>query len=425
MKLQTQITRHTILELIITLYLARLLFPLPFRHLPFPLYSNYFYSLLVFLSFAILYPKTYVLKALIPFYIFFIIQIIFTPLIWSKRFNSFEIGYNLNIKSIIVSYYPILISLLIYFHYIYENDFFTLGRICKRAIILTFLGVINSLLIFSIYSDALIEYNIFLGAIPLAEFYSSLGLLDYGFFSAICSIFPIFIYMVMETNINILAKACWLLLILLSFYSIICTQITAFLLFAVIFGIGSIFLKANYKKDIRILIILLLIIILFIPQSFIAQIFYKSSELFTSARLQKRIYDAGLTLENPIIDYYSSPQHAGRRLGRIPILFESFLTNPIIGGGLHTNHVKWLDMLSVNGLLGFLPWVWLIVDNYKRNLKILDKKYVPSYILCVIAFIAMGFLKNTGYSYTWIFWFLIVPGSNFIYRTYSDNNNYL
>jgi len=428
-KIQTDITRHTILEIVITLYLARLLFPLPFLQLPFPFDSYYFYSALVFAAFAILYPKSYFLKSLVPFYVFFSIHIIFTQLIWEKSIIIWESRQYLNIKTVIIAYFPLFIALLVYNHYIHKNDFITLGKICKRAFIFTLLGVINSLLVLLNYSYAVREFDldIYIGY-DLSTYYKNLGLLGFGFFNALCSIFPILVYMVIKSQIDSYKKIGWTLFILLSFSSIIYAQVTTFLLFSAIFGITAIFLRENYKKDIIYLVLALLIVVLVIPSSAIAQIFYRSSEFFPNSVLGDRLFDAGLTIENPYIDYYASPYHAARRLGRIPLLLESFLGNPIIGGGLYTNHAKWFDMLSAFGLLGFVPWVWLIVDNYKRNLKILNKKYIPYYMLSIIAFVAMGIIQNTGYDHTWIFWFLIAPGANFIYtNNYNDvsNNNYI
>ena len=169
------------------------------------------------------------------------------------------------------------------------------------------------------------------------------------------------------------------------------------------------------------MIALLLVVVIIIPSSFTAQIFYRSSEFFPESKIGIRLYDAGLTIEDPFIDYYYSTQHAGSRLGRIPLLWKSFLSNPFIGGGFYTGHVAWFDMLSMFGLLGFIPWLWFVADNYKRNLKIIHPAYIPYYMLCVMAFLAMGCLKNTGYAHTWIFWFLITPGSSFIYI---NNNSY-
>jgi len=420
MKTSTGLTRHTILEIVIMLYLAQLLFPLPFQYMPFPFHSNYFYSALVFAAFALLYPKSYLSKGLLVFYVFIFVRLFFTPLLWSKREYGYE-GY-LDIKSTIIGYYPIFIAILVYFHYINKKDYYTLGRICKRALMLSLLGIINSLLIFMVYPDAMLVYGHgeLLGTLQVDEFYASLGLLNYGFFNALCSIFPLFIYMIKRTNIYISSKVYWVLLMVISWITISKTNTTAFLLFSTILGIVAWILRPDYKKDIYLLIALLLIVFI-IPSSFTSQIFYQSSEFFPESKIGIRLYDAGMTIEDPYIDYYASTQHAGRRLGRIPLLWKSFFSNPFIGGGLNTGHVAWLDMLSMFGLLGFLPWLWFVIDNYKRNLKIINTTYFPYYMLCFIAFVAMGFLKNTGGSPIWIFWFLIVPGSSFIYTL---SNNY-
>jgi len=424
MKTHIGLNRHTILEIAIMLYLAQLLFPLPFRHLPFPLYSNFFYSALVFAAFAILYPKSYISKGLLVFYVFIFVRLFFAPLLWSKREYGFE-GSRINIKSTVIGYYPLFIAILVYFHYINKKDYYTLGRICKRALILSLFGVVNSFFVFREYPQAMIEYVIgeVRGTLILVEKYKSLGLLGYGFFNALCSIFPVFIYMIKKTNIYISKKIWWFLLALISWITITLTNTTAFLLFSTIFVIVAWILRPDYKKDIYILIALLLVVII-IPSSFTAQIFYRSSEYFPESKIGKNLYDAGLTIENPDIDYYSSTQHAGMRLGRIPLLWRSFLSDPFIGGGYNSEHVAWLDMLSMFGLLGFLPWLWFVIDNYKRNLKIIYPTYIPYYMLCVIAFVAMGFLKNTGGAHIWIFWFLIAPGACFIY-IHNNSNKYL
>lgn len=420
MKTGTGLIRHTILEIAIMLYLAQRLFPLPFQHLPFPFYSNFFYSALVFAAFAILYPKSYISKGLLVFYVFIFVRLIFTPLLWSKRI--YQLHY-LDIKTTIIEYYPIFIAILVYFHYINKKDYYTLGRICKRALILSLFGVINSFFVFREYPKAMIEYvgSELKGTQILAEQYKSLGLLTYDFFNALCSIFPLFVYMIKKTTIYISKKIWWFLLAAISWITITLTNTTAFLLFSTIFSIVAWILRPDYKKDIYILIALLFLVIIIIPSSFTAQIFYRSSEFFPESKIGIRLYDAGLTIEDPFIDYYYSTQHSGSRLGRIPLLWKSFLSNPFIGGGLNTGHVAWFDMLSMFGLLGFIPWLWFVVDNYKRNLKIIHPTYIPYYMLCVIAFVAMGFLKNTGGSPIWIFWFLIVPGSSFIYTL---SNNY-
>jgi len=325
----------------------------------------------------------------------------------------------------VIGYYPLFIAILVYFHYINKKDYYTLGRICKRALILSLFGVVYSFFVFREYPRAMIEYVIgeVRGTLILVEKYKSLGLLGYGFFNALCSIFPVFIYMIKKTNIYISKKIWWFLLALISWITITLTNTTAFLLFSTIFVIVAWILRPDYKKDIYILIALLLVVII-IPSSFTAQIFYRSSEYFPESKIGKNLYDAGLTIENPDIDYYSSTQHAGMRLGRIPLLWRSFLSDPFIGGGYNSEHVAWLDMLSMFGLLGFLPWLWFVIDNYKRNLKIIYPTYIPYYMLCVIAFVAMGFLKNTGGAHIWIFWFLIAPGACFIY-IHNNSNKYL
>lgn len=419
MKKKTGLTRHDFLEIIISVYLCRVLFSFPFAHLPMPWHSHRFWAAAVFGSFILLYPKAYISKKLIPLYVFFAIRLFFIPLLWINRYHAF-LTENPRIPSVegfIYANFPLFIALLVYFYYIERNDYNRLSKLIRRTWFFTFCGVINQLIVLILFPRAMIDMvraGVIYEGLGFSEYLANIGFQGYGFFNALSSVFPIFIYLIVKINMKFFHKLFWMGFTIITWFVITRGWVTAFLLFSTLFALVALFVKEDYMKDLRRFVFIIVIIIL-LPTSFKADILYKSSEYFPDSKIGLRLYDAGQTIENPDLDYYSSTQHAGRRLGRTPLLWRSFLSNPIIGSGLDSQHVAWLDMLSMYGLLGSLPWFYLVLKNFRNNLMIIPKAYSGYYMLCIVAFVSMGLLKDQGGAHVFLFWFLIVPASGFLY----------
>ncbi|NLN83927.1 MAG: hypothetical protein GX138_06135 [Firmicutes bacterium] len=397
---------------------------MPFMYFPFPFNSHHFWAAVLFSSFILFYPIAYFSTKLLPFYVFLLVRIVFTPLIWADKFHAAmgALGGALDVQSVITSFFPLFIALLVYNYYVNINNLQGLRRICRRAWFFSFLGIVNMLVILIFYPRAMVDITLssllYEGSETVSQF-KEIGFLGYGFLNALSSMFPVFIYFIMKIKLKQRQKIGWTIFAIVIWATITRGWTTAFLLFSTIFSIVAVLMKDNYVKDIKRLIIILIFAIS-IPSSFTAGIFYKASEYFPDSKIGARLYDAGLTIENPNLDYYASTTHAGKRLGRTPMLWKSFLSNPLTGGGMTSEHVAWLDMLSLYGLLGFLPWLYLVYKNFRFNIRFVPQSYSGYYMLCVIAFVAMGFLKNTGGAHVYIFWFLIAPGSAFIYRHNSE-----
>lgn len=415
----TGITRHAILILVILLYLGQVMLPILFVRLP-GLFSSYlFYNAVLMGTMLLLYPGSFLNRNLSWFYLFVIIHLLFRLIVWGGRTSGFAFSYSY--RDFIQTYLPLFLAMLVFWHYVSTGDTKTLGRISAIAYVFIFIGILNNLLIFIRYPNAM---NIFTGQRTSTQHQSfigmigAMGFLGYGFFNGLTSLFPTVVYMLRSGAKSLTNKILWFVYILLFMITVPRTNTTAFVLFTLIFGIAAWFMGQNYKRDLIRVLVLILVVIM-IPNSFIASIFYKSSEFFPESKIGERLYDAGVTIEDPYIDYYNSTEHTGRRLGRIPLLWKSFLSNPLFGGEFFTGHVAWFDLLSVYGLVGFIPWFLLVYQNNRKTNRILPIEFKPHYLLSIMSFVAMGSIKNTGGTYVWTIWFLILPGSAFIYNSHS------
>jgi O-antigen ligase len=138
--------------------------------------------------------------------------------------------------------------------------------------------------------------------------------------------------------------------------------------------------------------------------------------------LQERLYDLSIAINQ---GFGSTDTHTGRRAARLPFLINEFSKSPIIGGGESTGHVFWLDRLSMYGLIGIIPWILIITYQIKFNLKNLNKEFKFYYLISIIAFIALGFMKNMSGKEIFMSIFLIIPGLNYLDYLYKPQINKL
>lgn len=406
MRIGTGITRHNILKLILMLYLGNIFLPIVFNNLPFPFYSYNFYLVVTLGSFVVLYPYSFLKKELVWFYVFVAMGLILRASVWEGRtYPAYEY------ESFLKEYAAVLLALTLFWHYIGKKDYETLWFLCRYSLVLSFISIINNFFVLSYFPEA---FDLMAqGRAPqsLVDSVSRLGFIGYSFFNGISSYSPAMIYGAKNHMTKQRIRILWIVLFVTMFAILPSTNAAAFVLFAMLFGGFALFMGQNYKRDLYRLLGIMIIAIL-LPRAFTAGVLNRSAEIIDMPEISDRFADAAITIENPDIDLRSS-EHTGRRLGRIPLLLESFGNGPLIGNDFSTGHVAWLDMLSLYGLLGFFPWFMLVFTNTKWTLRVIPKPYIPYYLLGSMAFISMGFLKNTGGYHVWVFWFFILPGTAF------------
>ncbi len=407
MRIGTGLTRHNLLKLILMLYLGNVFLPIVFNNLPFPFHSYNFYLVVTLGSFVVLYPYSFLRKELAWLYLYIALYFLMTYTVRIDRLTP-----EFSVLGVAKEHGGVLLAIVTFWHYIHSRDYTTLWFLCKYALILSFLSILSNFYIFQRFPEAFGLIVQGRASDTLVQQVERLGFIGYGFFNGISSFSPAIVYGFKNRFEKNRMRFLWIILFTVMFATLLYTETAAFVLFAMLFGGTALLMGQKYKKDLYRLL-WILIIALFLPKTFIADAFRLSANVINIPGISDRFADAAITIEDPFIDYYGSTEHTGRRLGRIPLLFKSISRSPLIGSGFTTEHVAWLDWLSLYGIIGFFPWFMLIYNNTKRTLIIVPKSYVPFYLLGSIAFIAMGFLKSTGGYHVWLFWFLILPGTGF------------
>ena len=386
-------------------------FYLLFINLPPIIGSHHLWTIIWFLSIIFLYPKIFKNKLfiLLLIYGFFIVLILLNTL-WANIDPW-------NKKQIINEFYvfSVAISVLTYFRL--EQDYEGFALIIKWTLLFIFVSAIMSII--TAYINPLYARDLTgISAFSESERVKILGYTKYGggnysFASALVCLFPMLIYLYKSNDNSIFKKYQILLMGIIFFYALIKMQIVANILVAFIIIILSLLGRKNLKKSIGIYIILLILIVV-IPSHIYAELFYNVANIFdTNSEIYFKLNEMGTffitggTVENNAIS---------GRYARYPLLMQSFLSNPLWGGKEWNGHLFWMNKLAVYGLLGTLPFIYIIYYYVKKNIKYFDDEFSFYFLLSIFSIIGLGLMKALVGRELWYTFFIILPG--FYYLQY-------
>jgi len=405
------ISKKAYFRFIIFMLLFSTFFYLLFINLPPIIGSHHLWTIIWFLSIIFLYPKIFKNKLfiLLLIYGFFIVLILLNTL-WANIDPWMK-------KQIINEFYvfSVAISVLTYFRL--EQDYEGFALIIKWTLLFIFVSAIMSII--TAYINPLYARDLTgISAFSESERVKILGYTKYGggnysFASALVCLFPMLIYLYKSNDNSIFKKYQILLMGIIFFYALIKMQIVANILVAFIIIILSLLGRKNLKKSIGIYIILLIIIVA-IPSHIYAELFYNMATLFdTNSENYFKLNEMGTffitggTVENNAIN---------TRYARYPLLIQSFLSNPIWGGKEWNGHLFWMNKLAVYGLLGTLPFIYIIYYYVKKNIKYFDDEFSFYFLLSIFSIIGLGLMKALTGRELWYTFFIILPG--FYYLQY-------
>ena len=405
------ISKKLYFRFIIFMLLFSTFFYLLFINLPPIIGSHHLWTIIWFLSIIFLYPKIFKNKLfiLLLIYGFFIVLILLNTL-WANIDPWMK-------KQIINEFYvfSVAISVLTYFRL--EQDYEGFALIIKWTLLFIFVSAIMSII--TAYINPLYARDLTgIDAFNESERVKILGYTKYGggnysFASALVCLFPMLIYLYKNNDKSIFKKYQILLMGIIFFYALIKMQIVANILVAFIIIILSLLGRKNLKKSIGIYIILLIIIVA-IPSHIYEELFYNMATLFdTNSENYFKLNEIGTffitggTVENNAIS---------TRYARYPLLMQSFLSNPLWGGKEWNGHLFWMNKLSVYGLLGTLPFIYIIYYYVKKNIKYFDDEFSFYFLLSIFSIIGLGLMKALVGRELWYTFFIILPG--FYYLQY-------
>lgn len=379
--------------------MGQLLLPIVFYNAPWPFHLRNLYLIMWVLSLIFIYPKVLVSKALISVYLFAVYYII---LIYA---GVFQINSEWNLLGEIS---PLFYSLLLFNYFIISKDYNGLKLLLLISMVFIFITLTTSLIGLYQHPSAsrdLAGTLLVRGDATLVAKYRSMGIATYDFFYGLAFAFPVFVAFLKSHTINNKIKLRLLSFMLFAFIGLVQAQFVTAFLFAII-GTGLSFLNINKIKPLVFSLIVLFGMIVLMPTNFLSDVLLYISQIFSEGYIQDRLIELSFIVGDGFEAYET---HIGRRADRIPYQLSQFYTSPFLGGGESLEHNYWLDRLAMFGLLGILPWVLVIAHQIKSNLMRISPNEHSYYIIIMLLFIAMGFIKNMGQTLVQVFIFFIIP----------------
>jgi hypothetical protein len=315
-------------------------------------------------------------------------------------------------------YYEILVAISILTYFRIEQDYFRFAKLVKWTMIFIFITALMTIITARINPMYVRELNRISAIKSVSKVetilsYEKYGGGNFGFASALICLFPILIYYFKNNYKSILKKRYILILVIVLFFALLSMQIFANILISLFIIAFSIWGSKNSKKSF-IISSLVIIAILCIPMQFYADIMVNASTWFPSkSEIHLKLYEsANFLLGN------NAGADIGYRADRYPLLLKAFIANPLLGHFIsgRTNdispgvHLHWMNKLAVYGLLGAIPFFYIIYNFIKGSVKYFDKEFSFYFLLSTLSIVVLGFMKTLMGRELWSVFFIIVPG---------------
>jgi O-antigen ligase len=238
-----------------------------------------------------------------------------------------------------------------------------------------------------------------------AKLAKRIGIFSYGLVHVIPTILPLIIYNVKENKQKV--KFLWLVFLLILCYIILKLSFGTVIILSLFIVPATFLISINRKKNILLFFILgILSIPLLNNDNIISSLDYVKP-FFENTVIFNKIEDI-----NNSFKYGTDGSVDDRK-----ILYESslnvFMENPIFGTYNHSDsgeHSFIIDFLAWFGLIGTIPLLLCFIEVLKTNYKILPSKVRIYYLLSVIPFVFLSFVKGTPFFEQLLYLFIFIPG---------------
>jgi hypothetical protein len=326
-----------------------------------------------------------------------------------------------NRNQILNEFYEITVAVSVIIYFRMEGDYVGLANIVKWTIIFLLITAIMSFITSMInptYARDIIGVSTATNESEREQIlsYQKYGGGGYGTAAALVCLFPLLIYYFKNNSESYYSKKYLVLIIILFLIALFAIQIFANIIIALIIIVFSWFGSKNARKGFITITILTVIFLLIPVQVYvdlflnIASKFNPDSVLYTKFTDMAMFFATGGSYEETGI---------GGRASRYPMLWESFRANPFFGHYLSSLrykdislgvHLFWMNKLAVYGLLGTIPFIYIIYKSIKINLRNFDKEFAFYFLLSMFSIVALGAMKTLVGRELWYTFFIIVPG---------------
>jgi hypothetical protein len=398
-------------RLLAILTLGSIYLPVVFSNLPSPFHTPTFYLALWVMSISIFYPKLLFVKSILLVYLFVIIYFLSLEMFWGNRVDG--VGNSINMLWVVKQISWPLLAILMSTYFLTVTDYYGLGLVIISSLLFIAITSITTNLGFIIYPNATRMLAAGAGD-EFTRIFLKMGIGGYGFFTGIAFLSPVLGYYLKLNNLSTKMKASLICYLALIIYTIAKAQLTTALITSVLFLLTSIFVKTN-KFQGFVFISLITLGIVFIFRSLIGDfLIFIGDNVFPESLIDQKLTDIAMTFTRDNSFTYNVSDTSDR-LRRSLMSFQSFLKNPLIGGGNVSGHAFWLDQLGQFGLLGIIPWVLIFKDQIRIYQKHLSSNYMSFYLLSILAIIVFGLFKGgLGSAQVMVSVFFLVPGIYFL-----------
>jgi hypothetical protein len=326
-----------------------------------------------------------------------------------------------NHNYILREYYEISVAMTVLVFFRMEGDYEGLAKILKWTMIFILITSIMSIITATI--NPFYARNIIAVSSAASESekemilsYQKYGGGGYAFATALVCLFPIVIYYLKNNRESYFKKPTLWIFMVISFFALLSMQIFANIIIVGVILIFSFLGSKNAKRGF-VTVGVITLILLFIPAHIYVDIFQSmamwfnpDSEMYYKMNDTATFFSTGRSYEDSSI---------GGRAARYPLLWDSFTANPWFGhyfsiykyrdiseGG----HLYFMNKLAIYGLLGFIPFIYMIYRFIKKNVRSFDSEYAFYYLLSVLGFVLLGLMKAVVGREFWYTFLFIIPG---------------
>lgn len=344
----------------------------------------------LFLIFVLfLKPKLFSISDISLLFVFFAYSIIMTPdntiIVWAANFME------------------LLLPLVMANFFLDPNNKNSALLLGKITIFISVFIMLNTILVDSVHKDIVRQMVAFsaYGELDKSKFYLRLGVCIYSFAMISMCLAPALLFCVHNTK----HKIVYSFFLIITIYFVYITGITTCLLILILMVLLYLFvIKRRIKMFFPITVLTLFIgymfgfvIVEFLLPYFEDTNFYGHlaglMEFYGKTTMVQDTYDVEGRVE----------------LYRYSI--DTFFKNPLLGSsaGKIGGHNFFLDHFARLGILGMTPFIIFIILRFKAAFKVLSTQAQIVYMICILGFIALGFLKGMNGIDFWTYMFVYIP----------------
>lgn len=317
----------------------------------------------------------------------------------------FVVRTNSDLVGIAANYFELAVPIVIAHYLIDIKDYKTVKYLSIFVIVVTTATMILTIMANFSYPN-IVRQMVLISANNETEYaiqFRRMGVCDYSFALIVMCMAPVYIYL---SNVVAQkpAKLFYIFLLFLTLYFVYISGVTTCLIILLIIVVLSVLMRD--QKDSKLLLpYALLVSVLAITFGFTLVEF--AEPLLTGTPFEshfdglKEFFGKGIA-SNEAYDFEGRTNLYKRSL-------EGFMDSPLFGGEKNGGHNFFLDRFALYGVMGMIPFISMMYIRFRDAYYFISPNARVTYLICILGFFALGFLKNmSGIDY-WTYMFVYIP----------------